>query len=318
MYQIPVPAGLVAVCRGRGLLIRDASLYRAFLVGQRRFTCDRRITLTSILSLKGEEAGGPTALDGRFVGMLSSLNVTVAARLTRSFPMRDPVSPTGDDKSTAPLWLTVSEASKFLLVSPSTLRRWTEKRLIPAQRTAGGHRRYSREVIEGLAHNAGVAGDPGAPATSAAPPPSEWGVSQRQVKAERWYSTIAQAENLAHLRTLGQRLLGLLVQHISRPRGDQRILGEARSVGVLYGRECASSGASLQETLDAFLFFRKSFSRTVPQVPETTRASDAGEIMRLTHLTDTFMDEVLSGIAEGYESDSAHHAAGAEAPVEAR
>ena len=43
--------------------------------------------------------------------------------------------------------LSIKEASDFLGVSISTLRRWEEeKRLIP-EKTAGGHRRYDRDKL---------------------------------------------------------------------------------------------------------------------------------------------------------------------------
>ena len=38
--------------------------------------------------------------------------------------------------------LTISEASSFIDVSPSTLRRYERLGLIQAKRTVGGHRRY--------------------------------------------------------------------------------------------------------------------------------------------------------------------------------
>lgn len=50
--------------------------------------------------------------------------------------------------------LTLGQASRMLGVHPSTLKRWTLERGIPCQRTMGGHRRYTREVVERL-----VAGD---------------------------------------------------------------------------------------------------------------------------------------------------------------
>jgi hypothetical protein len=131
--------------------------------------------------------------------------------------------------------------------------------------------------------------------------PPDWSVSGEQLQAEGWYATLGRPENLTYMRALGQRLLGLLIQHISRPRGDERFLGEARQVGVLYGLQCARSNASLQETMDAFLFFRRSFARTVLRVPRLVSSSDAAEMVRLTQLSDMFMDAVLSGIAGGFE-----------------
>jgi len=46
-------------------------------------------------------------------------------------------------------WFAVSEAAKYLGVSPDTLRRWEKAGKIPAPtRTAGGARRYSKDLLE--------------------------------------------------------------------------------------------------------------------------------------------------------------------------
>ncbi|HUV42453.1 MAG TPA: MerR family DNA-binding transcriptional regulator [Patescibacteria group bacterium] len=45
-------------------------------------------------------------------------------------------------------WFTISEAAKHLGVSPDTLRRWEKAKKIPAPtRTAGGARRYSKDLL---------------------------------------------------------------------------------------------------------------------------------------------------------------------------
>lgn len=46
-------------------------------------------------------------------------------------------------------WYTISEAAKYVGVSPDTLRRWEKARKISAPtRTAGGARRYSKELLD--------------------------------------------------------------------------------------------------------------------------------------------------------------------------
>jgi excisionase family DNA binding protein len=201
--------------------------------------------------------------------------------------------------------LTVGEASVVLLVSPSTLRRWTEKGLVPVATTPGGHRRYRRQVIEELAQTLGMAKAMADPDQQSMSLPANIGVSHEDMKAEGWYSSLARPESAPYMRSLGQRLLGLLIQHISRTNGDERLLDEAREVGGLYGQHCYAYGASLPKTVEAFLYFRKSFAQMALQVPRIVRSSDALEIVRLAHLIDMFMDSVLSGLAEGYETSPA-------------
>ena len=47
-----------------------------------------------------------------------------------------------------PAFLTTSEVSKMLGVSPNTVTRWAREGRLPCQVTLGGHHRYDRDVIE--------------------------------------------------------------------------------------------------------------------------------------------------------------------------
>jgi excisionase family DNA binding protein len=44
--------------------------------------------------------------------------------------------------------LNVGEAATYLGVSPASLRTWSDRGLVPAYRTPGGQRRYSRDDLE--------------------------------------------------------------------------------------------------------------------------------------------------------------------------
>jgi excisionase family DNA binding protein len=47
-------------------------------------------------------------------------------------------------------FLTRSEVSKLLGVSPNTVTRWAREGRLPCQVTLGGHHRFDREVVEEL------------------------------------------------------------------------------------------------------------------------------------------------------------------------
>lgn len=53
-------------------------------------------------------------------------------------------------------FLTPNEAASLLMVSPITVRQWAQKGLLQAHTTAGGHRRFSRDVIEAFARERGI------------------------------------------------------------------------------------------------------------------------------------------------------------------
>ncbi|MDH5570827.1 MAG: response regulator [Gammaproteobacteria bacterium] len=45
-------------------------------------------------------------------------------------------------------YLTPSEAAELLMISPVTLRQWSQKGLLKFEQTPGGHRRYKRSTIQ--------------------------------------------------------------------------------------------------------------------------------------------------------------------------
>ena len=53
-------------------------------------------------------------------------------------------------------FLTPNEAASLLMVSPITVRHWAQKGLLQAHTTVGGHRRFSRDVIEAFARERGI------------------------------------------------------------------------------------------------------------------------------------------------------------------
>lgn len=53
-------------------------------------------------------------------------------------------------------FLTPNEVASLLMVSPITVRQWAQKGLLQARTTAGGHRRFSRDVIEAFARERGI------------------------------------------------------------------------------------------------------------------------------------------------------------------
>jgi excisionase family DNA binding protein len=53
-------------------------------------------------------------------------------------------------------FLTPNEVANLLMVSPVTVRQWAQKGILRAQMTAGGHRRFSRDVVESFARERGL------------------------------------------------------------------------------------------------------------------------------------------------------------------
>lgn len=203
--------------------------------------------------------------------------------------------PPGDDE-----WISLHEASALLGIAASTLRRWGDSGRLPMKRTLGGHRRFLRGAIEQLSRPRQV--QPVAPHRSAAASPG-WGFDTRALARQDWHTRLATRADADRMRGLGQRLLGLLIQYINRREEDGRFLSEARAIGANYGGEAREAGVSIHDTVEAFLFFRGSFSRLAMPVPGIAQPHDLAEAATLQTRIGTFMDAVLLGAIDGYESD---------------
>jgi excisionase family DNA binding protein len=187
--------------------------------------------------------------------------------------------------------MTLHEASAFLDVAPSTVRRWADAGRIPVRRTEGGHRRFEAAAVRALrAATAPVASERGSMLT----------LSQRPAQ-QAWHTHFASAAVADQMRELGQRLLGLLIQYLVWQGDNSRFLDDGRQVGASYGAVARDAGITMRETLEAFLYFRQTFWRTALQMPAVTEASDVAEVMRIAERIDHFMNAVLLSTISAYE-----------------
>lgn len=60
-------------------------------------------------------------------------------------------------------FLTPTEVAELFKVSPVTVRQWAQKGLLPAQSTAGGHRRFTPEDLRAFAAERGITLEAGGP-----------------------------------------------------------------------------------------------------------------------------------------------------------
>ncbi|RME09056.1 MAG: helix-turn-helix domain-containing protein [Ardenticatenia bacterium] len=189
-------------------------------------------------------------------------------------------------------WLTLKEASDLLGVHPSTLRRWSDEGKINTIRTRGGHRRFHRRDIEALLQK---------DMTTRTEIPSIAGRVHSQ--HPEWGQALGK-EARAQARELGQRLLGLLMQYILHSGDEMRLLQQSRDVGREYGRLIAAAGFSLLETVEAFLYFRRQVTDMALKLPTFPHPEDNQALRELHERLDRFMNEVLLGTIEGFESVS--------------
>jgi hypothetical protein len=182
-------------------------------------------------------------------------------------------------------------------VATSTLRRWGDAGRVPMKRTLGGHRRFPRQAIERLAES--LARE--AALLPAPQPVHGWGIDERELARQDWHARLAVRPGADRMRGLGQRLLGLLIQYINRREDDGRFLIEARAVGASYGHEAQAAGVNMHDTVEAFLFFRSSFSQLAMPLPGIAQPTDLAEAAVLNVRINRFMDGILLGVIAGYE-----------------
>ncbi len=205
-------------------------------------------------------------------------------------------------------WLTLSEAAKRLGVHPATLRHWADEGKIPAFRTAGGHRRFSEEVIETFlaAHSTGQL-----PMLASSTQP----VMQRALETTRarlvharvgapWYERFDEATR-RRKRQEGQQLFALAMQYVVKPEERPQILERARMLGYTYGIDSVRFGISLVDTLKAIMFFRQALIDTLEANGSVTLGQSATDF-RIAQEVDLFTQEVMYATAEGFEHALRH------------
>ena len=191
-------------------------------------------------------------------------------------------------------WISLHEASSLLGVATSTLRRWGDAGRVPTMRTLGGHRRFQRHAVEQLRTESHP--EPIIPDLT---PTRHWSIDHQALSQQDWHTRLAAGPTTDRMRSLGQRLLGILMQYINGSTTDNRLLVEAAAVGETYGSESQAIGVSMHDTVEAFLFFRRAFAQLAKA--QSNKPVDVAAVVELRTRLDHFMDEVLLGTIEGYE-----------------
>jgi excisionase family DNA binding protein len=198
--------------------------------------------------------------------------------------------------------LELGEAARILGVHPSTLRRWADEEKVSAVRTLSGRRRFQPEAIEAVRQEM----HQGSPAPLSGVVPAENKEFSHRHSADLaslgggWISRLSE-EQVMLFRYSGQKLLGLMMQFISRTDGAETFLEEARNVAGDYGFICYKAGLNLAETAEAFLHFRRSILESVLATSGLSGPHDR-DGHRLFLRTIDFYDTILVATLERHAS----------------
>lgn len=191
-------------------------------------------------------------------------------------------------------WLTLGEASRTLGVTANTLRRWADRGEVPSFTTPGGHRRFLAAAVEALV----PASRAKRPALAAMGASSDHiARAYRRHKNAGWFGTLSDAQRV-RFRELGTQLVGDLLAYLDAERGD---LATAERHARDYGAQAASIGASLSDTVEGFLHFRKPFVDELVAIARR-RHLDTREATTLLVDAESALDRLLVALMTGHST----------------
>jgi len=151
--------------------------------------------------------------------------------------------------------VSLSEASRVLGVSPATLRRWSDAGRLRVFTTPGGHRRFSRAVLERLlpadrSRRPSIGGGGLTPSRIA----RTYRRASREAAPELpWVLKLTDEQRLL-FRERGHVLAASLLMYLdaTQPAVAAHHLKEASASAADYGRVAAALGLSLSQTVEGF------------------------------------------------------------------
>jgi len=210
-----------------------------------------------------------------------------------------------DAESINTRWITLGQACKLLGVNESTLRRWADAGHVRSFRTPGGHRRFSEDDLHGL-----VAGQSATTEREPYTAISNLALSRIRRRLQRgrghdapWYTSLPEDQRDA-LRPLGRRLVSLVSEYLTRGSRRGPLLEEARGIAREYGTQVSHDGLSFRDTIDAFVFFRKTLDETAMEEAQKAGMT-VDKALELWELLSTLEEQMLLSIAESYEQAEA-------------
>ncbi len=198
-------------------------------------------------------------------------------------------------------WLTLTEASTLLGIHPITLRSWADAGLLRLFRTPGGHRRFRRTELLEFMETKNAEQQPREVTTTSDQTLLEIRreMGAHPVRTMVWFTRLSHEQRMMH-RELGQRLLGLLLQHVSHREGAYEFQEQGCEIARLYGKEAAHAQFGSGELANAFLFFRRTIIGATFSFSSGRAHADA-DGLRLLGRINAFMDELLLAALNEYD-----------------
>ncbi len=196
-------------------------------------------------------------------------------------------------------WLTLLQAARILGVHPATLRRWADAGEIPFLLTPGGHRRFAEAEIHKFEQERSGSRRGEASAQKWADLATVHTRQELRTHPDMpWLQKFSEPEREAW-RSLGRRLMGLIMNYISIKEGGEALVDEAGQIGKEYARLTLAVGLPVSMALQAALFFRDTVVETALVLPENARLHPDGNVHILKRIS-AILNAVEVAIAESY------------------
>ncbi len=202
---------------------------------------------------------------------------------------------TGDE------WLSLSEAAEMLGIHPATVRLWADRNEIPMRRTSGGHRRFRRADIEArLRQEFEHKPRPAAQLlVQSVLGRVRFAFTDGTLNTFSWYAHFNE-EAREGFRSLGRRVLELLLRALADGTSEEELRSEAVQLGKAYGAITRESHVPVADAVRAFLYFRSLVDESVLQLAEVRGTRDHQDIPWAESLyqIQTLTNEILPALIE--------------------
>jgi excisionase family DNA binding protein len=197
-------------------------------------------------------------------------------------------------------WLELSEAAELLDIHPSTLRRWADSGKIRHRRTPSGRRQFDGSAIENARKEMHQLTAPNTTENMETRALDFTRQHKRDISTwqQGWFTRLSE-EQLMIFRYSGQRLLGLMMQYISRNDNAETFLDEAKRISRDYGAIFFKIGLSVSQSAEAFLYFRRSILESVQSTAGLGGTNDQ-DGQRIFLRTSDFYDALLVSAIESH------------------
>jgi len=188
----------------------------------------------------------------------------------------------------------------MLGIHPATLRRWADAGEVACMLTPGGHRRFAEADILEFEQKHSQRRQVLAAAQVWADQATAR--ARREIQTHQhlpWLKDMGEAER-EERRSLGRRLMGLIMNYISIPEGGEALVEEASRIGNEYARRAIDYNLPITIPIQAALFFRDTIVETALVLPENARLHPEGNLYILRRIS-TILNAVELAIAESYE-----------------